>query len=128
MSKKTESSSVSDKLTKAQFDFYQKNANEFIEKLGLKEYKVYYCFEGVKDGYGQCAVDHDGGMAIIWLANKWDGFVKPTKENLREVACHEVLELLLSRLYDMALTDGVDEKYAAEERHRLIRRLEKLLV
>ncbi len=70
--------------------------------------------------------DHDqlrGRCATFILNLPWDDV--PTRERLQQSALHEVLELLLAKLEDLACRRYVTRMEIREASHAIIRRLEK---
>jgi len=112
------------KLTKAHFKKYVKYVKKWIKYWGISEYAIHVIFEEIEDGYGMCAVDDAGGIGIIGLNPIWDVYRKPTDENLDLVAFHEVCELLLARMWHLALEGEANDKEVMIERHKIIRRME----
>ena len=92
------------KTTAAHFQAFKETAQKFIELLGLKDWEIVIEHKSCEDGILASAVPIclDGKMYRLILAKNW-GKMEPTYEEIRVVAIHEVLHVLLSDI-----TEGVD--------------------
>jgi hypothetical protein len=121
------------KLTKADFEYFQKWCKFYIKKLNLLNWEVFYDFIKIKENFAQVITDRTGKVAQIELSSIWCDIAKlhPYKnkrEKIKGSAIHECLEILLSDLEDLAKAKQFDEDAWCSEKHSIIRILEKLLV
>ena len=103
---------------------YRDAVYEFIRYFGLSEWKLWVEMEQFDGAYGFCRADCPSQSALIGLCPKWD--INPSASELRKVARHEVLELLLSPMWHATLARCLDKDWAESQRHTVIRRLENL--
>lgn len=113
-------------LTDKDFQCFKDEANFWINKFGLLDWRVDYVFEKLTDGYAECRTHWNGKCAVLAL----DRY--PTEEvstdQIRKSAFHEVCELLLEDMRMVALNDALsfDERRSLLNcaAHGVIRRLE----
>lgn len=114
-------------LNDEQFVKYQKHVLEFIELLGLTEWKIYfkhYC-EG-ESCFAECWTDYNNMVASFRLAKKLP------KEcagdiNIRGSALHESLHLLLTPLRDLAGNRFITEDQLIQADEIIVNRLMRVL-
>ena len=113
------------RFTQQDFRVFRNEANRCLAKLGLTDWHVVFAFEDMENTVGTCEAYFAGRGATLSLRRNelkdW-----PDKLDVRVIARHEVLELLLRRFQEMALT-AVAADLVFEEKHSIIRRLENLL-
>jgi len=114
------------KVSKRQFKIFKDAFCDMADALGLREYRLHFEFEPVEGGYGSCSADVDGRLAVITLNTIFEGW-EATDANVKEVAVHECLELLMWELYELASTRWTSKDRVEAARHAIIRRLEKLI-
>lgn len=114
-------------LTDKDFQCFKDECQYWINRFGLLDWRVDYTFELLKDDcYARYAGNWEGKTATLTL-NKL-AFQEVSTDQIRKSAFHEVCELLLLELRNIAL----DEEIPFEERkwlttcaaHGVIRRLE----
>jgi hypothetical protein len=76
-----------------------------------------------QDNQAECSVDHLSKMAQITVSSNLDD---TSPQNLKEVARHEVLELLLSKLSSYA-EFGIAPHLVQEEVHNIIHSIESVM-
>ena len=113
------------KFSQKDFLTFKREADKCLKKLGLQDWHVVYSFEAMEHTLATCDVNFEARGATVSLRRnelkEWD-----QKIDVRVVARHEILELLLRRLQNMAV-QAVCADVVYEEKHSIIRRLEKLL-
>ena len=113
------------KTTKDQFEMFQAEAEKWINTLGISDFKVHFVHNDECPGAaGWCSGDWANGVCTIGLTKTWQG--KVTDEHVRATARHEVLELLVWPLFDVALSRFTTEEMVHIARHKVIRTLENL--
>ena len=106
---------------------FKKEAQKWLDYFGMKDWSIYYAQEKLDGIRAQCSFNCVGGVATLILNTSWDekddSFV--TNKIVKRTAFHEVCELLLGRLNNMASQRfNLDEMSVEEEIHRIIRILE----
>ena len=113
------------KFTKKDFALFKKECERCVEILGLKQWRVDIFFEPTDDItlYATATCDYVNKIVALRLnSENSDG----SECDVRETAKHEILEILLHRLGNMA-EYGYPEIMVDAERHAVIRILEKIL-
>lgn len=116
------------KTTKQQFKVFKDECKKWIERFGLKGWRVEYCHEET-DSNDRANITYytSGRSAVINLSAVWgkNRTASISDSIIKQAAFHEVCELLLARLEMMAKEEIGNSKYAIEEEvHNLIRILE----
>lgn len=109
-------------LTAQDFALYQKEAQRWIDKLGLYCWNVTYrwCDDNVQ---GRCSWTLSGRKAVVELGRQWP--YKPAKDEIRRTAFHEVCELMFAQI-STHLNDIYSENFVSGLVHDTIRRLENV--
>ena len=108
-------------VTKKDLEFFIKHARYWQKRLALSGWNIYYAQDG-STGFEACmTADSPSRTATILLADSWS--VEVTKKELAMAAFHEIAELLLHRLDEMARY-SVSDTCVNEPRHEIIRILE----
>ena len=117
------------KLSNKHFNLFKKLCQKNINKLHLNHWKVYFDFKDTKEEhFGYCEWRLDGKSAKIVLNKVWDVDVPiKIKEQLKQTANHECLELLLAPLTTYARQRDYIKEVYDKESHSVIRILEKLI-
>lgn len=112
--------------TEDHFNLFVDECHKWIKFFGLLGWKV--CFihsKVVKDCRANIYFPNDKAdrVVTISLSKDWGSF-DCTEEDIRKSAFHEVCELLLFRLNDLAFSRFVSRGEIEEEVHSIIRTLE----
>ena len=115
------------KITQKQFKLFKAEALKWINRFGLKDWQVHFLFEKLRGNRAEIRYECGSGIAVFVLNTEWeemdDSWV--TDAVIRKAGFHEVCELLLGRLVDMAdRRHDTTEAGVEEEKHRIIRMLE----
>lgn len=115
------------KTTKQDFINFQRYAKEWQQQLGLLEWSLYFEHADIADVYARTSWSTNDMLATIQLARNWDDMRLKTDAEIRSLALHEILHVLMAPLVSQAewryaSKDGVD---SAE--HSIVRRLENVL-
>lgn len=113
------------KLTPKHFAIFKEEVIRVTELLGLKNYELDIRQEELKNARADFYVSSEF-LATIRLAKKWDE-IKPTDEEIKLSAKHEVIHLLLHRLYLLAQSRFTTEDEIDRAEHDIVYRLEKVL-
>lgn len=86
------------RITKTQFELFKREVFRWIREFGLTEYDVEVGQGEIRrhDATAQTNWSFGGKWAIVTLAHNWDH--RPASPELKKVAFHEVVHLLLSPL------------------------------
>lgn len=120
--------------TQEHFEFFKECALKWKEQLGLHDWSLIFVHttqDKVEELNGNKAIVamSRGGMNAKCTLNKDWSEVEPTKQRLNSCALHEMLEMVLHPLLVLTRTRfNVDELDVEYEQHRIIRKLETLLV
>lgn len=110
-------------MTKIQFQRFKKEFVLWQNKLGLTEYTIEFRQAKLPDEWATCEASPEGCVAKVTVSNahKW------SPHDIRTVAAHECVHLLLARLTALASKRFVDENELWNENERVTCLLEKLL-
>jgi len=110
-------------MTARQLTQFQKVFRAWQKRLGLLEYTVTFEQKKLPDCWAQLIVDPEGCVATLTLSTvgKW------TVRNIKQVACHECIHLLLGRLTYLGHARFLNEGEIHTENERVTCVLEKTL-
>lgn len=117
------------KISQKQFKIFKAEVEKWIDCFGLKEWQICFLFEKI-DNRAEIRYNCVSGIAVFVLNTSWDELNNTwvNDSNVKKTGFHEVCELLLGRLVDMAdRRHDVTEAGVEEEKHRIIRTLENVL-
>ena len=116
--------------TKKHFEIFKKEALRWLDFFGLKGWQVHFLHKKKNSVRASVIFNCVGRVATFVLNTHWseqDG-IRFTDHDVRRCAFHEVCELLLGRLNDMASQRfNLDELDVEEEIHQIIRTLENVI-
>lgn len=116
--------------TTEHFDIFQKEALKWLDFFGLKGWDVHFSHRKLNGDRARIIFNGVGRVATIFLNTHWteeDGILF-TDKDIRKSAFHEVCELLLGRLNQMASQRfNLDALDIEEEIHQIIRTLENVV-
>lgn len=115
------------KTTRADFELFKKYCVEYYDKLGLREWTVYYKHARTNDAYASSAWLLSGMIATITLCTDWDTLRPKNEAELRKLALHEIMHILMSPLVAEAEDRYANETAIRIAEHSIIRRLENIL-
>ena len=115
------------KTTKKQFKLFCDEFKRQVERMGLMEWELRFFHEAMGTNLGGLLTDHLGRVARVSFTWVWDDDMEISDEQIKMVAKHEAIELLIAELVTMAVCRYVTESEVDAVRHALVRRLEKLL-
>jgi len=112
------------RTTAADFRLFKAEAKKWIERFGLKEYRVSFVHETSKEFAATRAWFHsDGTIAEIGLSQDWAGD-EVTKSRVALCAFHEVCHILLDELAGAAAARDTTLRTVEYEEEKIIHRLE----
>jgi len=115
------------KTTEKDFQIFKKKAVYWIEKLGLKNWRVVYEHSLVRDeGVAHNYSYLPGMVCTLTLSTEYDAD-DYSEYSIRRSAFHEVIELLLARLCICGKSRFVTADELEESRHEIIRVLENVM-
>lgn len=104
----------------AKFRLFRRECERMVRLLGLTDWRIVYEHAQIADGNGRMRADMTGRVAVL-------SYSRNAERHPRDVARHEVLELLLARLGEVARARYPSPDEIEESIHAVIRRLEKVL-
>ena len=111
------------------FRKYVNYSKFWINVLGLGDWEIRYLFAKSEEDSPRAMTevsDVNNRLVFITLYDTWD--IKPNDLNLKRVALHEILEVLLSDFWLIAANRGDFTMEGLDrENHRIIRRLENFI-
>lgn len=115
------------KTTKKDFHLFMEACTIYLDKLGLKEWSVFYNHAVLEDAYATTAWKLSGYVATITLNQEWDDLRPKSDREIRRVALHEALHLLLAPIAAEASERYTTQLQLEVAEHQAIRRLENLV-
>lgn len=116
---------MSHRTTNKHFQIFKKECKKWIDKFGLINWEVYYLHKKSKN-LAFMTANLVGRVADIGLAKTWKNSEVSNFE-IKKCAFHEVNELLLYRLRNLAEYRYTTYNEIDEEVHAIIRTLENVL-
>jgi hypothetical protein len=115
------------KATAKQFDLFKKTVALWVEKLGLREWRLEVELDDEDKEckcYGYCNSNWNNRTASIGMVETtWH---KLTDVEVKRTARHEVMELMMQPLWHVCLDREFNYDHGCATRHEVIRRLENL--
>jgi len=118
------------KTSKKDFEIFKVECRKWINILGLKDWQVHFTHTKMDGIRAQIVFQCIARVATISLNTEWNEWAKIsiTDQLIKKAAFHEVCELLMGKLNDLATQRfNLDEADVEEEIHRIIRTLENVL-
>ena len=100
---------------------------KYINKFGIKHYEYFIQMDGDKDNRATTHVEITDGIAVVVLSSSWLNEEDPSRKEIERVALHEVCEILLSHLGEMAKRH-YNHLIVERELHKIIRVLENVFL
>ncbi len=116
------------KTTKKDFELFKKYSQEYAEILGLSDWAIFYEHAKTRDSaYAETLWDVESHTARIILGTSWDNIRYKTDIEIKRLALHETIHVLISPLTMEAMSRYTTGERIATEEHRIVRMLEKLV-
>lgn len=116
------------KTTKADFNAYKKHCLFWIEKLGIKNYSIHFDHRLEESMHARTYWNLGDGIALIVLSTEWDELRPKTDKELKRLALHEVMHILLAPLVNCAMDRYTTADAIETAEHSVIRQLENIIV
>lgn len=114
------------RTTKKHFEYFSERVTFWVTALGLTNYEVDVEHENLKEG--RLAEAQIGKFwATVRLAKNWATKPENIEEELERCAVHEVLHILLNRLFDLAQDRWLSYDTLEYENEVVVRRIEGVL-
>lgn len=115
------------KTTLKQFETFKKECEYYQHKWKLDDWKISYAVEDLR-GRGECTRTLDGCMVTISFCKYYTDQINLLNDDeIKEIAKHEMLHVLLGRLGSLAYTRFTNADEIQEAEHALLHKLMKLL-
>jgi len=115
------------RTTTKHFAQFKRHARKWLANFGLVSWEVVYLHtELLAPRLAECGIDPSGNFADLTLGTAW-GDMPRTSECMDQVACHEVLHILLAKLTTIASERWTTERELEDEEHVVIRALLQFL-
>lgn len=118
------------KTTDKHFKIFRQECERLINVLGLQDWSIYFAHDGKEeDGrFGFTSTKYKSCVATVGLNKFWDADPRLLNEEaIKDVARHEIMHLLLARLYGLACERGVSIDELEKEEESVVVRLENIL-
>lgn len=116
------------KTTKRDFEFFRVECIKWQENLGLINWAFHFKHTHTKDAYATTAWKTQDRMAVIRFCTSWDDTRPKNDVELKRLALHEVLHVLLAPLISEAQWRYTSEDAIDTAEHAIVRTLENFLV
>jgi len=110
------------KTTKKQFEQFQAEFLKWVDKFGLKQYKIYFDHAKLNDNYAEIHTEQIAKHARVKMCKDADDSFDPASS-----AKHEAIHLLLAKLSYMAECRFLSNSEVSDEEESIVRILEKVL-
>lgn len=114
------------RLTPTQWDLFKTEFMKWVNTFGLQRYEIIFTFEDSDDNMATCFADNTGMMAWVNLHSGVCHKLDATDDNIKKVALHEALELLLWDINCM-LSETFSTATIAHNLHQVIRVIENMV-
>lgn len=116
-------------VTDDHFEIFKDEVNHWLDFFGMKDWEVCFTLKESENHRAQVWFNVSGRIATFVLIKEWHEEIlgNITNEDIRIVAFHEVCELLLGPIRDIAMSRASFEVDCTTEIHRVIRILENTL-
>lgn len=118
------------KLTDEQVEFFKNTFIYYQKKFQLEDYKMFFEIVEDKDFYAKITVDHSGALFMLTLNREYLplGITGSIEEQLKSVAKHEAIHLLIGRMNACAISRFVTSDEINHFNETLVRKLEWLIL
>ena len=116
------------KLTNKDFQLFKKECNKWINKFELHDWDIVYEFTRNSGDAGGCSTKYEDCQAIIKFDMEFvDGHLISKSTHIKEIAKHEMIELMLAPINILGKSRVFDETEFNHQRHRIIMKLMRML-
>jgi len=121
---------MSNKTTEKHFTLFKKHCQKWLDVFGLKGWEPYFLHEPISssdENVEACVIyDTKARSVTFYLSTVWNAQI--TDKAIIRAAFHEVCELLLGKLNELAKARFARESEVEEANHVIIRTLENVLL
>ena len=116
------------KTTRSDFLLFKDCVKEYQIKLGLTDWKIAFTIDSsLVDAYASTSWNLRAYIATMFFTGEWDDMIPKNYENIRRIALHEILHLLMAPLTNEARERYTTESLIESIEHNIIRRLENIV-
>ncbi|KKN77220.1 hypothetical protein LCGC14_0361980 [marine sediment metagenome] len=115
------------KTTKAEFNRFKKEFQYWVEKFGLKGYKVYFFHKALDGSYAETKVNEQGKVATVTYGLELTKIDCEVGDGPEADAKHEAIHLLLHKIGFLGEQRWTASDEIRDEAERLVIVLEKVL-
>ena len=118
------------KTTKKDFELFKSECEKWIEFFGLKGWQISFSYEKLSKGKAECTYNIVNRSVLLSFNKQWNTESendKITPENIKRDAFHEVSEMLLCKLRNLAEYRFTTQYEIDEAVHEIIRTLENVV-
>ena len=118
------------KTTKADFELFKRECQKWIDRYELNQYTFYFSIGETEGGLASYSVNVEAQAIEIIFEKDWGDAVEGVNKNksIKEIAFHEITEILISPLRILAEDRNFSEEKLEEETHRIIHKQQKVLM
>lgn len=110
--------------TEKHFEIFQKECLYWIKKLSLLRFEFFFANDEIEDR-ADVSINDSSKIVIITLSKKWYN-IEPTSKTIRRCAFHEICEVLLNKICEIALRRDFKVNDLEAETHSIIRLMENI--
>jgi hypothetical protein len=114
-------------VTNKHFDEFKREVNRWISLFGLSDWRIYFQQRNLPEMMAMCKHDSAHRVATMVLGRFWQD-VKPSPEEIRRTALHEVAHLLCADFTTIALAKYKSQEEAMTAEESLVARLANCLI
>lgn len=112
------------KLTQKHYELFKSYCLEYQKKFDLMGWNIAFQFKKLTESYAKASMDLEASNVTICLTTEWDETViKVSDYELKQIAKHEVLHVLLGRLECLAQYRYVMSRELDAAGHDIIQKL-----
>lgn len=116
------------KTTRQHFDKFQEYVGHWQKELGLVGWKIFFRHSKTNDAFAQTSTGSKASTAVITLCTSWPVEDRPLNDTeLKNLALHECLHVLLDPLYNEAQARYADEFALDKAEETIVKTLEQVL-
>lgn len=107
------------------FEIFKLECIYWLNRYGLLGWEIHFDHSIIEKNRASCVTYGPGRMCALTLGTEWHG-LEPTPESIGKSAYHEVCELLLADLVEVATNRKFDPDDIEAKAHAIIRTLENV--
>lgn len=111
------------KTTKQQFKQFKEECKKWQDKFELNDWKIYYQHVSYDGGYAQIHKNSNNRVATIFFNGELENKEEYNNLNIKEIAKHEMIHLMLARLSEIGVARFISEDETIEAEEELVQKL-----